>query len=1143
MGGIERALSLLECVYPCVRTLPQFSECVQYSNGHKVALLQDSDPERLKTLIRGLVVCSDTRFPQSASHAQLATLPEVLAFVLNQMKRRRKRNVLNFGYHYSDSAGNFDPFKFHGTVSQSAALVSGSELWVRINQRLGTEVTQHLLQDCSVFTTAPPSCLVQLCGVPLYDLLPLRQWTGFFITCSSLGVGASSQTQGNYLVRKKMRGKKRNRGVEQGYAVREQGNQVQERKTRGKKRCKKIDHGFIVAGKGRDVRVEEEGWTQGGGKKRKRKVKDEEELDTEEKIKAKKKCFGSVEHREPLIETEAALPKWEKLAPSSTTMNYDIIEQSSHSLIELPLKVDRVQLNGVESTSLSPAPKVGMCSWKPSDQSPARPSHCSIRVLSMLYCGRGMKGFLLNRKLRRGVEMPRRIQGADLVRIIFLQGTEYLSGAVEPKPRRLPKRFFGMEPLFGQMLRQHRKCPYAHFLRKKCSCKEGEGEGQEDMTSLLTSHCSPYRVYLFVRECLRYVIPNEFWGSEHNLLTFLSHVKHLLRLGKFERMSLAQVMWRMKVSDCHWLGHKKRHCPSEQRYREWILAQFLMWMMNSFVLGLVKALFYVTETMGRKHALRFYRREIWTKLQQLAFREHLSKGQWETLSPQQVASLPKSIVMSRIRFIPKTSSMRPITRLSGSGPTLQFQSGVRDLQNVLSLCVRERPSLLGSTVWGKQDIHKVLRSIKPQHAKITQPMYFVKVDISGAYDSLPHAKLLEVVGEVLDPVQDFSFSLRHYAKVWRDSTLGIRKQFCTKVGVLEMMNMKGFAVEEQSSGRLHNSVLVERFSTEVRGADVLQFFKQMLSSCVIQHDRKWFRQVCGVPQGSAVSTMLCNLCYGHMENSLLKNLTDKGGCLMRLVDDFLLITPSHRKALTFLRTLLAGIPDYGCEINPRKVAVNFPVCEEPVVPEISQYPLQCLFPWCGLLIDTRSLSVYNDYSGYAGQSLRYSLTLGSAPSPAVFMRRKLLAVLRLKCDQIFLDLRLNSVEAVYRNTYQILLLQALRFHVCVKSLPLGQTVNTNPNFFLNIIWSTATVISKSLTHSNTDDEVVCGVLGNEVVELLCCLAFGAVLTRYRLCYCGLLPRLQRRKRHLCNVLQGMKLARVLQVATPRIPHDFAKIRT
>lgn len=50
----------------------------------------------------------------------------------------------------------------------------------------------------------------------------------------------------------------------------------------------------------------------------------------------------------------------------------------------------------------------------------------------------------------------------------------------------------------------------------------------------------------------------------------------------------------------------------------------------------------------------------------LWFRGHLSKGQMKELTPAQVASLPKATVISRLRFIPKTDGMRPITRVIGA---------------------------------------------------------------------------------------------------------------------------------------------------------------------------------------------------------------------------------------------------------------------------------------------------------------------------------------------------------------------------------------------------------------------------------------------------------------------------------------------
>lgn len=127
------------------------------------------------------------------------------------------------------------------------------------------------------------------------------------------------------------------------------------------------------------------------------------------------------------------------------------------------------------------------------------------------------------------------------------------------------------------------------------------------------------------------------------------------------------------------------------------------------------------------------------------------------LTPDQVAALPKSTVISRVRFIPKTDGMRPITRAIGADAKTRvhfylslkifmstscdaftvmasfllqlYQSRIRDLLDILRACVRATPSFLGSTVWGMTDIHKVLSSIAPAQKEKPQPLYFVKVCI------------------------------------------------------------------------------------------------------------------------------------------------------------------------------------------------------------------------------------------------------------------------------------------------------------------------------------------------------------------------------------------------------------------------------
>lgn len=63
------------------------------------------------------------------------------------------------------------------------------------------------------------------------------------------------------------------------------------------------------------------------------------------------------------------------------------------------------------------------------------------------------------------------------------------------------------------------------------------------------------------------------------------------------------------------------------------------------------------------------------------------------------------------------------------------------------------------------------------------------------------------------------------------------------------------------------------------------------------------------------------------------------------------------------RTLVHGVPEYGCLANLQKTVVNFPVEDSGLGGAAPlQLPAHCLFPWCGLLLDTRTLEVRCDHS-------------------------------------------------------------------------------------------------------------------------------------------------------------------------------------
>ncbi|KAM4725137.1 telomerase reverse transcriptase isoform 2-T2 [Anableps anableps] len=1090
---ISAVLSILRSLYRHIQTLEEFADSIEFKEGRRPVLVEQSDSNRFKAFVRGVFVCFDKELQQIPSCSQICTLPELLAFVLNTMKRKRRRNVLAHGYNLlalAQEDRDADHFKFQGDVTQSAAYVHGSDLWKKVTLRLGTDITRYLLESCSVFVAVPPSCVFQVCGIPVYDR-----------------VSTSPSSSGFYL-----QPRFRRRSLSQF------GRNQRSLSFRGRQEVENLDESKMR----RKERVNK--------RKRKRGL-DQLEEEAETFSGKRRRLANKGIDQEQTVEVKSVEPTLSRRNVESGTTGFK-------QTIEMP------------TTFL---PSEGGPSWRTGVFPPLPPTQCFIRTLGFLYAGRGLHSFLLNRKKKR-TNGSRRLQGKDLMRIIFFEGLMYLN-SLEKKPKKLPRRFFNMVPLFNRLLQQHKKCPYSKILQRICPLVEECNTGPGELNSLLPKHCAPHRVYLFVRECLSTVIPQELWGSDHNRVRFFARARGFLHSGKFERLTLAELMWNMKVNDCDWLKISKtgRIPPSELAYRTQILGQFLTWLLDGFVVGLVRACFYATESVGQKNAIRFYRQEVWAKLQDLAFKGHLAKGQMEELSPAQAASLPKGTVISRLRFIPKTDGMRPITRVIGTdSKTRMFQARVRDLLDMLRACVRSTPSLLGSTVWGMTDIHKVLSSLAQAQKDKPQPLYFVKVDVSGAYESLPHDKLIEVIGQALSPIQDELFTIRRYAKIWADSHEGLKKAFVRQADFLEdnmgSTNMKGFLMSLQKSGKVHHAILVEQhFCSDLRGREASQFFTQMLTGNVVQYGKKTYHQSRGIPQGSVVSSLLCCLCYGHMENVLFKDITENKGCLMRLVDDFLLITPDQHQAQTFLKILLAGVPQYGLVVNPQKVVVNFQVSGSVgSCPVIRVLPPHCLFPWCGLLLDTHSLDVHKDYSSYAGLSLRYSLSLGSFHSAGHQMKRKLMAILRLKCHALFLDLKSNSLEAVYRNIYKLVLLHACRFHVCAQSLPFGQTVAKNPLYFLQMIWDMAQYANKLIRSSNKGlilgGKAQKGIVQYEAVELLFCLSFLLVLSQHRQLYKDLLTHLHKRKRSLERRLGDLRLARVRQASNPRIPMDFLAIR-
>ncbi|XP_035147706.3 telomerase reverse transcriptase isoform X2 [Callithrix jacchus] len=1082
-------------------------------------LVQRGDPAAFRALVAQCLVCVpwDARPPPAApSFHQVSPLKELVARVLQRLCERGARNVLAFGFALLDGAGGGPPEAFTTSVrsyrpNTVTETLRGSGAWALLLRRLGDDVLVYLLAHCALYVLVAPSCAYQVCGPPLYELRtapeprPAPHAAGTRRGLGRKRAWSSSVKEPGVRLGLPAPGERRRRGsasvsppwpkrprcgpaLEPERTPVGQGSRAHPGRTRGPS-----GHGFCVVSP-----------------------------------------VGAAEE-----------------APGACHSYPSAGHQPGA---------------GPPSKSRSPQPRDTPC--------PLVYAETKHFLYSSGAQERLRPSFLLS-ALRPSLTGARR-----LLDTIFL-------GSRPGTPRRLPRlpqRYWQMRPLFLELLRNHARCPYGALLKTHCPLRtavtpaarvcaqeplgsvaapEEEDTDPRRLVQLLRQHSSPWQVYSFLRACLRRLVPPGLWGSRHNERRFLRNTKKFISLGKHAKLSLQELTWKMSVRDCAWL----RRSPgvgsvpaAEHRLREEILAKFLHWLMGVYVVELLRSFFYVTETTFQKNRLFFYRKSVWSKLQSIGIRQHLQRVQLRELSDTEVRRRQEArlaLPTSRLRFIPKPDGLRPIVNMDYVVGARTFRrekraehptSRVKVLFSLLNYERARRPSLLGASVLGLDDIHRAWRDfVLRMRARDPPPeLYFVKVDVTGAYDTIPQDKLAEVIASIIRP--QATYCVRQYAVLQKAAHGHVRKAFKSHVSTLTDLQpyMRQFVAHLQETSSLRDAVVIEQSSSlnEASGG-LFDVFLHFMCNHVVRIGGKSYVQCQGIPQGSILSTLLCSLFYGDMENKLFAGIR-QDGLLLRLVDDFLLVTPHLSHAKAFLRTLVQGIPEYGCAVNLRKTVVNFPLEEEGLGSAVFvQLPAHGLFPWCGLLLDTRTLEVQSDFSSYARTSIRASLTFNRSFKAGRSMRRKLFGVLRLKCHSLFLDLQVNSLQTVCANVYKTFLLQAYRFHACVLQLPFHQQVWKNPAFFLHIISDMGSLCYSILKAKNAGMSLgakgAAGPLPAEAVYWLCHRAFLLKLTRHRVTYAPLLGSLRTAQSQLRQKLLGTTLAALEAVASPALPSDFKTI--
>ena len=279
------------------------------------------------------------------------------------------------------------------------------------------------------------------------------------------------------------------------------------------------------------------------------------------------------------------------------------------------------------------------------------------------------------------------------------------------------------------------------------------------------------------------------------------------------------------------------------------------------------------------------------------------------------------------------------------------------------------------------DIYKRIKPFKANIASHPQKLYFAKVDVQSAFDTIPQAAIVGLLDSI---PQSRQYRLSKYLEV-APSVLSQPSHNKVKAGPKLMRRWPLAATRKrdtpsflgllESGGRAanrRNTVFVDSFGSkrDYETGELLRLIASHIQQNLVKIGKKFYRQRRGIPQGSVLSSTLCNYFYADLEAHVLVPFLGppaaaqdeeerEGGqgdyLLLRLIDDFLLVTTDVRKASRFVVTMHHGVPEYGVAVNPRKTLVNFELAVDgQPVPRIA--PGED-FPYCGTKINCETLDI------------------------------------------------------------------------------------------------------------------------------------------------------------------------------------------
>ncbi|GAV55822.1 hypothetical protein ZYGR_0AY02150 [Zygosaccharomyces rouxii] len=465
-----------------------------------------------------------------------------------------------------------------------------------------------------------------------------------------------------------------------------------------------------------------------------------------------------------------------------------------------------------------------------------------------------------------------------------------------------------IKPLFKRLCLNHTRVKYSGILDNICPIRKNSNR------SHLNTQTPVNQVDRFIIILMEKLVPIKMFGSKRNKAKIFHFISILLRLPLGGNIPISEITTSLRIDDFTWL-RTNRSAPLKTQD---LVANFIFWFFQRFVVKIIATFFYSTEVSSNVEIL-FFRHDVWEAISKPFLKEYFERYLVENRACRNHKSyLLSKFNHSRLRLVPKKANgefrvlaapQKGADREESSAYFLHFKYVTYPVQCILDF-IRKKRKTHFDKIYSQNEIVERIKTFKKALLKkygFIPELSFIKFDIESCYDSIRRKKAMEVINRLLE--NESGFFVRSQS-ILNPST-----------GSLKIQNVVNGSRQPSDDEVYIDNVRTTYFTKQ----DVLEVLEMEFFKTALSFDGRCYLRKDGLFQGSRLSALVVDLAYDDLVESqnVFKPRPNHDSLVIRLADDFLMISSDKNQILSMERMSQIGFPEYGAMIKADKMSVAY----------------------------------------------------------------------------------------------------------------------------------------------------------------------------------------------------------------------------